>query len=213
MTNGQQRPANPNRISIFRAKPFPDGRPPTSEFSVNLFLTIDMLFELMDALQNGVVQPEDGYHGVQGITLWGNGYRGVGENSPILSGTINTHKAIWQHKQRQQQADPIYPGQPVQAPQQQQVAPAYAAAFPPQRDDMTRALTPEELAAVRAYQQQQAAAAPVAPPPAAPAPTPTPRPHPVAGGQWSTAPAPAAAGWKSAAGALDGQKPSDPIAY
>jgi hypothetical protein len=190
MTNGQQRPANPNRISVFRAKPFPDGRPPTSEFSVNVFLTIDMLFELMDALQNGVVQPEDGYHGVQGVTLWGNGYRGPGENGPVIGGTINTHKAIWQAKQRQQQADPIYPGQPVAVPQQQQVAPAYAAAFPP-----------------------QAAAAPVAPPPAAPAPTPTPRPHPVAGGQWSTAPAPAASGWKSAAGALDGQKPAEPLPY
>jgi len=211
MTNAQQRPVNPNRISIFRAKPFPDGRLPSSEFSVNVFLTLDMLLELMDGLQIGVVQPEQGYHGVPGVTLWGNGYRGTGENAPIIYGIINTHKAIWQAKQRQQQADPIYPGQPLQVPpggqgvsnaepQQQQVASAYAAAFPP----------------------QQAAAAPVAAPtpaaswwrspPATPAPTPTPRPHPVAGGQWSTAPAPAAPGWKSATGALDGQKPSDPLA-
>jgi hypothetical protein len=149
MTNGQ-RPANPHRFAIWRSKPFPDGTPAKAEFSINCFIPLDVIRSLYDAIASGVIQPEQDRNGVPGVTLWGNGFRGTGAptanggTSPVMSGSFNTHKAIWQAQQ---------------AVQQQQVAPAMAplpaGTFPQRHDDMTRALTPEELAAVRAYQQQQ----------------------------------------------------------
>ena len=121
-SNGQQRFANPNRITIWHSKPFPDGRPAASEFSVNCFISLDMLRQLYDAVATGLIQPENNYQGVTGIQLWGNGYRGnPGQNGapgPVLGGTLNMPKPIWQAQQ---------------AAQQQQVAPAYAEAFPAQQ--------------------------------------------------------------------------------
>ena len=120
MTNGQQRPANPNRFAVWHAKQFDDGRPPASEFSVSIEISLDLLRQLYDGVATGLVQPVNNYQGAPCIKLWGNGYRGNpgrdGAPGPVLTGTLNTPKAIYQ----QQQAA------------QQQVAPAYAAAFPPE---------------------------------------------------------------------------------
>lgn len=124
-SNGQQRPANPFRFAVWRARPFPDGRPPTAEFSLNVFIPLDVLKQLYDAIGSGLLQPEQNQDGVPGIKLWGNGYRGTGAptatggTSPVMSGNFGLPKVLWQ----QQQA----------AQQQPQVAPAYAQAFPPQQ--------------------------------------------------------------------------------
>jgi hypothetical protein len=121
-SNGQ-RPANPHRFAIWRAKPFPDGRPPTAEFSISTFIPLDVIRQLYDAIASGTITPEQDRNGVPGVQLWGSGYRGTGAptasggTSPVMSGTFNTHKALWQAQQ---------------AAQQPPVAPAYAEAFPPQ---------------------------------------------------------------------------------
>jgi hypothetical protein len=177
MTNGQQRPANPNRITIWHSKPFPDGRPAASEFSVNCFISLDMLRQLYDAVATGLIQPENNYQGVPGIQLWGNGYRGnPGQNGapgPVLGGTLNTPKAIYQ----QQQAA------------QQQVAPAYAAAFPAQQAAPAPAQQPAPWQAPELPQQQQLAPQP--PQAVSPAPAPVQQgwgAQPAQGNQWASTP-------------------------
>jgi hypothetical protein len=173
-SNGQQRPANPNRITVWHAKPFPDGRPPASEFSVNCFISLELLRQLYDAVATGLIQPENNYQGVPGITLWGNGYRGTpgreGAPGPVLGGTLNTPKPIWQAQQAAQQ----------------QVAPAYAAAFPAQQQAPQAAPAPaQQPAPWQAPELPHQAAA-------TPAPTPTGQwavpPQPSGGNQWASTP-------------------------
>jgi hypothetical protein len=170
-SNGQQRPANPNRITIWHSKPFPDGRPAASEFSVNAFISLDLLRSLYDAVATGLIQPENNYQGVPGIQLWGNGYRGNpgrdGAPGPVLGGTLNTPKAIYQAQQAAQQ----------------QVAPAYAAAFPAQQAASAPAAGPAPWPAPELPQQQQ------------PAPQAQPAPaqqgwaaQPAQGNQWASQP-------------------------
>jgi hypothetical protein len=164
MTNGQ-RPANPHRFAIWRSKPFPDGTPAKAEFSINCFIPLDVIRSLYDAIASGVIQPEQDRNGVPGVTLWGNGFRGTGAptanggTSPVMSGSFNTHKAIWQQQQ---------------APQQQQVAPAYAEAFPAQQpapqQAPARVTLPGEPAPVQQPAQQGWGAQQAAP----------------AGNQWAT---------------------------
>jgi hypothetical protein len=176
-SNGQQRPANPNRITIWHSKPFPDGRPAASEFSVNAFISLDLLRALYDAVATGLIQPENNYQGVPGIQLWGNGYRGnPGQNGapgPVLGGTLNTPKAIYQ----QQQAA------------QQQVAPAYGHAFPAQQQ------MPPQQAPAAAPAQPAPWQAPELPQQQQPAPQAAPAPvqqgwaaQPAQGNQWASTP-------------------------
>jgi hypothetical protein len=178
MTNGQQqqRPANPNRVTIWHSKPFPDGRPAASEFSVNAFISLDLLRQLYDAVATGLIQPENNYQGVPGIQLWGNGYRGnPGQNGapgPVLGGTINTPKQIYQAQQAAQQ----------------QVAPAYAQAFPAQQ-------MPQQQAPAAAPAQPAPWQAPELPQQQQPVPQAQPAPvqqgwaaQPAQGNQWASTP-------------------------
>jgi hypothetical protein len=185
-SNGQQRPSNPFRFAVWRSKPFPDGRPPTAEFSLNVFIPLDVLRQIYDAIANGTIQPEQDRNGTPGVTCWGSGYRGTGAptqsggTSPVMSGNFQLPKAIWQAQQ---------------AAQQQQVAPAYVAAFPPPQGQLTD--NPQGLATSRAPAAAPAQPAPwVAPelpqqqqpvPQAAPAPAQQGWGQPAQGG-WATAP-------------------------
>lgn len=184
-SNGQQRPANPFRFAVWRARPFPDGRPPTAEFSLNVFIPLDVLKQLYDAIGSGLLQPEQDQNGVPGIKLWGNGYRGTGAptatggTSPVMSGNFGLPKALWQ----QQQA----------AQQQPQVAPAYAAAFPPQQQPAPQAAPQQAPAAAPAPAGPWSA--PELPQQQAAAPQPAPAPaqqgwgqQPAQGNQWATQP-------------------------
>ena len=175
-SNGQ-RPSNPFRFAIWRARPFPDGRPPTAEFSLNVFIPLDVLRQIYDAIANGTIQPEQDRNGTPGVTCWGSGYRGTGAptqsggTSPVMSGNFQLPKAIWQAQQ---------------AAQQQQVAPAYAAAFPaqqqaPQQPPAAPPAQPAPWQAPELPQQQQPA------PQAAPAPAQQGWGQPAQGG-WATAP-------------------------
>lgn len=157
MTNGQQRPANPHRFAIWRSRPFADGTPAKAEFSINCFIPLDVIRSLYDAIATGVIQPEQDRNGVPGVTLWGNGFRGTGAptanggTSPVMSGSFNTHKALWQAQQ---------------AVQQQQVAPAYAAAFPPQQQPAPAPAVQPGPQQAPALPMQQAAVPQAAPAPA-----------------------------------------------
>lgn len=166
MTHGQQRPANPHRFAVFRSKPFPDGRPPSSEFSFTTFIPLEVLHQLHQALATGQIQPDTDRNGVLGVTLWGSGYRGTGQpNAPVMSGSVNTHKALWQQQQAAQQG--------YQQPAQQWQPPAGPT------------LPGEQFPAPAAAAPAAPAPMPVAPLPPAPA---QPTPQPAWGGnQWAAA--------------------------
>jgi hypothetical protein len=181
MTNGQQRPANPNRFAVWHAKQFEDGRPPASEFSVSLEISLDLLRQLYDGVATGLVQPVNNYQGVPCIKIWGNGYRGNpgrdGAPGPVLTGTLTTPKAIWQAQQAAQQ----------------QVAPAHANAFPAQQQ-----AAPQQAAApayVPSSQQPPLPAGFPMPEQQQPAPQAAPAPvqqgwaaQPAQGNQWASTP-------------------------